>query len=177
LVRSDFVDPTDARKQKGQDDHHGPHDAAKKPASGRRICSASCRKSWATSGGRCPFTSIPQQSFEADTRTSVRARIGCSALDTGRITPQEKTIVMTLLFIASCPACRNRRYALPESGRRGNNGEIRKPVRVRNPPDDGLLEGQSTPMQVSGRVSSSSRPCRLTAVRPFRQISGTGRAS
>ena len=33
---------------------------------------------------------------------------GFSAFDTGRITPQEKTIVMTLLFIASCPSCRNR---------------------------------------------------------------------
>ena len=36
----------------------------------------------------------------------VRARFGFSGFDTGRITPQEKTIVMTLLFIASCPSCR-----------------------------------------------------------------------
>jgi hypothetical protein len=38
----------------------------------------------------------------------VRARFGFSGFDAGRITPQEKTIVMTLLFIASCPSCRNR---------------------------------------------------------------------
>ena len=36
----------------------------------------------------------------------VRARFGFSGFDTGRITPQEKTIVTTLLFIASCPSCR-----------------------------------------------------------------------
>jgi hypothetical protein len=35
-------------------------------------------------------------------------RFGILAFDIGRITPREKTIVMTLLFIASCPACRNR---------------------------------------------------------------------
>ena len=35
-----------------------------------------------------------------------QARFGFSGFNTGRITPQEKTIVMTLLFIASCPSCR-----------------------------------------------------------------------
>jgi hypothetical protein len=40
--------------------------------------------------------------------TVIRACFGFSAFDTGRITPREKAIVMTLIFIASHPACRNR---------------------------------------------------------------------